>query len=385
MPDQSATAAASNFLTIAQDRWVRVRNARADHAKRAAAKATANAVYETYCTVVDEVLTTLYETVEDEFSDYYRAINADDEARFRAELEPSAGKLDLLVDFYGIGMFPPGAYHSEGHQDGMGVCLYLALIKQLLGTDFTFAVLDDVVTSVDREHRRQFCKLLKERFPGVQFIITTHDEIWAKQMQSSGLVRRSAQARFHSWSIDEGPAYERSTDFRDGIDRDLAKGDVPGAAHKLRRNLESTMVDLAEAIGAQVTFRADARYELGEMLNAVKGRHRVLLKKAASSANSWNNDAAKRQVEELKNVRSEALLAQDGENWAINAMVHYNDWATMSKADFVPVVQACKQFLDLLSCSNPACESWIHVIGPPGLEESLRCDCCTYDLNLRGK
>src|SRR2546429_4550729 len=27
-------------------------------------------------------------------------------------------------------LFPPGAYHSEGHQDSMGVCRYLALMKR---------------------------------------------------------------------------------------------------------------------------------------------------------------------------------------------------------------------------------------------------------------
>ena len=47
----------------------------------------------------------------------------------------------------------------------MGVCLYLALIKRLLGSRFRFAVLDDVVMSVDRDHRKQFCQLLKGAFP----------------------------------------------------------------------------------------------------------------------------------------------------------------------------------------------------------------------------
>jgi hypothetical protein len=49
---------------------------------------------------------------------------------------------------------------TEGHQDGMGVCLYLALMKRLFGDQFTFALLDDVVMSVDVGHRYQFCQLL---------------------------------------------------------------------------------------------------------------------------------------------------------------------------------------------------------------------------------
>jgi len=37
----------------------------------------------------------------------------------------------------------------------MGVCLYLALMKRLFGKRITFALLDDVVMSVDAGHRYQ--------------------------------------------------------------------------------------------------------------------------------------------------------------------------------------------------------------------------------------
>jgi hypothetical protein len=39
------------------------------------------------------------------------------------QLVPSMGKLGFDVDSTDRG-FPPGAYHSEGHQDSMGLCLY---------------------------------------------------------------------------------------------------------------------------------------------------------------------------------------------------------------------------------------------------------------------
>lgn len=385
LPDQTATEAARSFLSVAQDRWAGMRQARATAAKTTAAHKAASAVYETYNSVADAALTTLYKTVEDDFSTYYRQINADDESSFKAGLSPTAGKLDLEVDFYGLGMFPPMAYHSEGHQDGMGVCLYLALIGQILKEDFRLAVLDDVVTSVDTNHRRQFCKLLKETFPDVQFIITTHDEVWARQMQSSGLISRHSLARFHGWTVDGGPIYGQVGDFWARIDADLVSDDVPGAAHKLRRNLESSLADVAANIQGQVVFRADNSYDLSSFFAAVKSRHGKLLKKATDSANSWNNDTAKQQVEDLQAERAEAMLAQDGENWAINALVHNNDWATMSKADFVPVVEACKQFLDLFTCSNADCDSWVYVLGIPGREEELRCSCGSFNLNLRKK
>lgn len=385
LPDQSAADDARTALTIAEERWTQLRQARASKAKSTAARLAADAVYQAYNEVADKALTALYETVETNFSDYYRRINADDEASFTAGLSPSAGKLDLAVDFYGLGRFPPMAYHSEGHQDGMGVCLYLALIDEVLGSDFRLAVMDDVVTSVDKNHRRQFCNLLNEAFPNVQFIITTHDEVWARQIQSSGLISRQSLVRFHGWSVDGGPLYGSVGDFWEQIDADLGRDDVPSAAHKLRRNLEASMADIAEDLGARVPYRPDNSHDLGSLSNAVKGRHGELLKKAANSANSWNSEVAKEQVESLKEARTRAMEVQGDENWAINAMVHSNDWATMTKADFEPVVDACKQFLALFTCGNPQCQSWIYVSGTRGNEEDLRCSCGTLTVNLRRK
>jgi hypothetical protein len=110
--------------------------------------------------------------------------------------------------------------------------------------------MDDVVTSVDTNHRRQFCNLLKEVFPKVQFIITTHDEVWARQMRSSGLIGRQSLVRFHGWSVDGGPLYGSVGDFWEQIGADLGRDDVPSAAHKLRRNLEASMADIAEDLAS---------------------------------------------------------------------------------------------------------------------------------------
>ena len=161
-----------------------------------------------------------------DFSTYYRDINSDDEGSFKARLEPSEGKLDLEVAFYAKDMYPPAAYHSGGNQDGMGVCLYLALMKRLLGARFRFAVLDDVVMSVDQGHRKQFWTLLKRRFPDVQFIITTHDKVSAKQMQTEQLVDSKGGIVFMAGVFRQA---QFSSSWRTpGIrSQDLAKNDVP--------------------------------------------------------------------------------------------------------------------------------------------------------------
>ena len=379
MPDQSQEQDARTFLTVAKERWTRVRIARTAEAKSEAVSQTATTVYDTYCTVTDDALSALYSSVEAEFSSYYQRVNSDDEGKFKAQLVPAAGSLDLKVDFYGQGMFPPTAYHSEGHQDGMGVCLYLALVKRLLGTNFRYAVLDDVVMSIDKNHRRQFCELLIQEFPEVQFIITTHDEIWARQMQSAGLVTARSQARFYGWTVDSGPLAEQN-DIWERIEADLEAEDVPAAAHKLRRRLEAAAADIADSIGGKVPFHADGNYALSELLDAVKGKHRDLLKLAAASAKSWGNTADEEKVSNLQTQRNTIVPDQQSEMWIINPLVHNNDWATSTVADFRPVLDASRDFLDLFTCENANCGSWINVSGFP--PETLRCKCGQYSVNL---
>jgi hypothetical protein len=148
IPSPTEQDAARDYLTVAQERLEAYRAA-ALAEKRAEEQAViALKVYETYGEVSTAVLDGIYKKVESQFGELYRYVNRDDEDRFAAQLTPSMGKLGFDVDFYGRGFFPPGAYHSEGHQDGMGVCLYLALMTHLLGNSFRFAVLDDVLMSV---------------------------------------------------------------------------------------------------------------------------------------------------------------------------------------------------------------------------------------------
>ena len=384
-PDQSVSAAAHSFLTLAQDRLNSYQQARRAERRAKSVAEIGKLTYTTYCDVAEEHLTALYAAVESDFSDFYREINGDDEGGFKAKFEPAEGKLDLEVAFYNRGMFPPGAYHSEGHQDGMGVCLYLALMKRLLGSRFRFAVLDDVVMSVDRDHRKQFCRLLKARFPDTQFIITTHDKVWAKQMQTEGLVEPKSGVAFHSWSVQTGPIFEQVTEVWDQIEGALAKNDVETAAARLRRHLEHIAGEAADQLGAKPPYRGDCSYDLGDLLPAVIGRQGELLKLAAKSANHWKAVDAKARVEAMKAARNEILKKCGGEQWVINTAVHYNEWASFTKAEFRAVVEAFKALLLQFRCPKVGCESWLYVIPRKGDPEVLRCRCMALNLNLRPK
>lgn len=383
-PEASVVAEARDFLVVAQERLADLQQA-----KRASQQAQANAergkfAYRAYCEISEKVLLALYQEVEGDLATYYRAINEDDESEFKASFAPSKGKLGLLVDFHKKGMFPPGAYHSEGHQDGMGVCLYLALLKRVLGGRFTLAVLDDVVMSVDSQHRRRFCKLLKAQFPGTQFVITTHDEVWARQMRSEGLVDAKSTVAFNTWTVETGPVTAEVKEVWEKIDVDLAMNDVSAAASRLRRHCEYVARELAHSLGARVAFKADGAYELGDLLSAVIGRQAELLNSAAKAASSWGHAERLAEIHALKEQRTTILKAHGDEQWAINKAVHYNDWLDLTADEFRPVVTTFRALLEQFRCPQPECDSWLYVT-PPVKPTDLRCDCGTIQLNLREK
>jgi hypothetical protein len=381
-PDQTATLDAQTFLTMAQVRLSDYREAMRKNKAAEIACTFAKAAYDTYCSVLEDELNTLYEEVQKDFCTFYRAINEDDEAMYTAKLTPNEGSLGLDVNFYDRGLFPPAAYHSEGHQDGMGVCLYLALMKRLFGDRFTFALLDDVVMSVDADHRYQFCKLLKTHFPNTHFIITTHDRLWAEQMKSARLVTAKTSIAFHSWTIDTGPMVESNQEIWEEIAAALSKGKVEAAAAALRHHLEYVSRHLADQLGATPPFRADGNYELGELLPSVLKRMKDLCGKAANAAQSWGKTADKEAATKRKDSLSTSSAAMNVEQWAVNKAVHYNEWANFGKKDFEPVVAAFKELLTCFCCNT--CESWLYVT-PRVNPESLRCGCNAINLNLKSK
>lgn len=307
----------------------------------------------------------------------------DDEGKFTGELNAEPAKLSFNVDFFGRGTFPPGAYHSEGHQDGIGLCLYLALMKHTLGDKFTFAVLDDVLMSVDTGHRREVCRLLKTQFPNTQFILTTHDRVWLQYMKTEGLIGRSQL--FGGWSVELGPRIWDDQDIWTEIQQELDKNDIAKAAWLLRRYLEYIATVLADNLRAPVEFRGDAHYDLGDLLPPVLNQWRSRLGKGIKAAGKWGHEKAQTEIEQ-KLAEAEALIkATNSEQWAINPSVHFNEWQNFSKPEFQAVVDAFRVLLDHIRCPNPKCGTFPYLTPRKGSAEDLRCSCQTVNINLKLK
>jgi hypothetical protein len=261
----------------------------------------------------------------------------------------------------------------------MGVCLFLALAEYLAHGSMPLMILDDVLMSVDHGHRRAVARLLRDEYPDCQFVITTHDRVWFRQLQSLGVVRRATSFEIKEWTIDEGPVLTPdATDMLEEAERSLAGNDVPRSAHLLRRAVESHFRDICDGLGALVRYKGDGEYGAGDFIMPAISRLKELLSTAKHAATSWGRLPTEADDHERRRAAAARVFAE--ENWAINVNVHFNEWANFTREDFTPVVEAYKSVFEAFTC--PDCRSAYWVTEERNKATGLRCACGRTNMNL---
>ena len=326
-----------------------------------------------YTETKDRVLENLYDSVKEDFTEYYKFLHGEDEKGFSAELKSDGPQLDLKVDFYGRGAHHPRALHSEGHQDSMGLCLYLALNKKISGDKVKLIILDDVVMSIDSSHRRNICKLLNHFFPNHQFVITTHNRTWARQLNTDGLVKKNNMVEFKGWDVNTGPKYKDGSDVWAEIKSKLDDGDVATAAHQLREHSEMFYENVCDSLRAEVRYKSDGRWELGDYLRGAKEAYKNCLKMAKKSANSWGKTKDVEEFSKMESEVNEVILRSQAEQWGINENVHYSKWGDFSKEDFLPIVEAFEDLEELFRC--PECQGVLSLVAKGETPSTVKCPC----------
>lgn len=383
VPEISEERLAWDSLTRLEENLKGLANAEALYSAAAAAHTRANILHDSYISASTHILSSLYQEISGRLAELYSDLHDDDENDFRATLAATATGLLLEVDFHGRGSHPPHALHSEGHQDSMGLCLYLALSEKLVGGVIDLVVLDDVVMSVDAGHRKALCRVLATKFADKQFLITTHDKIWCTQLRTEGVVTRKGVIEFSNWHVQTGPVVSYDYVMWDKIDAALARDDVPEAAFILRRNSEQFFAYLCDKLHAKITFKLSGEWELGEYLPAAYLQYKELINMAKKAANSWAQAANVTKLNELDSVAGQIYLKSQVSQWGVNASVHYNQWKNLSKQDFQPIIDAFKDLHGLFLCSK--CERPLYVAQSGNTLSILRCNCGEVHWNLQSK
>jgi hypothetical protein len=114
--------------------------------------------------------------------------------------------VDMEATFHGKDA-PPLRYLSESHLDTLGICYFLALRKYETSRTpkFRLLVLDDVMHSIDADHRNRVAQLLKEQFKDFQLLITTHDPHFYDMLRLHLGSGGYEYCRVVNWSVTTGP------------------------------------------------------------------------------------------------------------------------------------------------------------------------------------
>lgn len=305
----------------------------------------------------------IYDSIQEDLQRFFTALHPDDPHK-NIELTVALGRrasTELKIESFGRRGEDPRALASEGHLDSMGLCLFLAFVKKF-NENCILIILDDVVTTIDANHRQKIAHLLLTEFGENQLVITTSDPVWYEQLtavqQAYGLQGNFRNIKIIDWDQDAGPRMIPYKPRWEKIQDKLEAGDKSGAANDGRTSLEWLLKRICVTTNAPVPV---ANWESGmvsDLLPHARNRTESLIKE----------EAFRTKVSDcFTRLQATTILG--------NILSHDNPLATQVTStevqDFCERVRElhhvflcpnCTHFLaydsakKLLICSNPRCQ-----------------------------
>jgi hypothetical protein len=178
------------------------------------------------------------------------------------------GSVNLTTQFYDVDEHPL-LHYSESHLDTLGLCYFLAIRKHesKKTPSFKLLVLDDVIHSVDAEHRGRVARLLRTEFSDHQVLITTHDTYFYDALRKALGASAYKYTLITGWDLVHGPMLgDPSTDLDVIVDRTnygTRRSDDLSACGG--RFFEWLLKKLTERLQVAVPARFEKRHDIGNL------------------------------------------------------------------------------------------------------------------------
>jgi hypothetical protein len=288
----------------------------------------------------------LREELEEDFEHFYQQLHPDE--GYGAITIPvqreKRSSVALRTSYHEQTPAHPLNYFSEGHMDSLGLCIFLAFMKRF-GGNLKLIVLDDVLTTIDAGHRLRVARLLAREFSDYQFVITTHDQLWAKELDR--ILPDTKLVPLRQWSLEQGAdCWEHPLSdwayYEEQARRGRPQDAIAGAGRNLEKFLSRMRLNLALAVPAK---RNDA-YTIGDL-------YPVFWK--------WINDHPVGRPDRPQFVEElGALQAKLDEVWHLRnwSGAHFNEWAaTVTPQEASSFVGAVNRLVTAFRC--PVCGSLV--------------------------
>jgi len=262
----------------------------------------------------------------------------------RLYLPPDADKaIDIGMKFHGVEQPSPRLTLSEGYRNSLGLSIFLSMAKRESDKDRPL-FLDDVVISLDRNHRGMIVDLLETEFAERQVIIFTHDREWYTELRQ--------QLDGKNWIFKTLLPYEtpdigirwshKTTTFDDA--RAHLKERPDSAGNDSRKIMDVELALIAERLHINLPYlRAEKndRRMAHDFLERVVGNGKKCFQK---------------KVEDDYEIYSEAIEAFDQADglivsWA-NRASHSFDIVQPEAAKLIDVCEKALEFFKCLSCGK---------------------------------
>ena len=267
----------------------------------------------------------------------------------RLSLPPTTDKaIDVVLQFHGLDQDSPRLTLSEGYRNSLGLCIFLAMAKQVVDTDRPL-LLDDVVVSLDRNHRGMIQELLEKEFSERQVLIFTHDREWYTEL-------RHQLGNGNRWNFKTLLPYDtpeigirwaqKTTTFEDARAQINDRPDVSGS--DARKIMDVELPEIAEGLQIRLpylrSYKNDSRMAHDFLTRLIADGKKCFQKKSGSDQYVTHGDAINACDE------ADQLLLTWG-----NKASHSFD---IVRPEAIKLLNACEAAISHFKCALCDCYVW---------------------------
>ena len=268
----------------------------------------------------------------------------------RLSLPPTIDKaIDVVLRFHGLEQDSPRLTLSEGYRNSLGLCIFLAMAKQVADQDRPL-FLDDVVVSLDRNHRGMIQELLEKEFSDRQVIIFTHDREWYTELrhQLDGNNMWIFKTLLPYETPDVGIRWsQNATTFDDA--RALIQERPDAAGHDARKIMDVELAMIAERLQIRMPYQRSDK-------NDRRMAHDFLMRLISDGKKCFQKKSGNNYVENADAInaldKADRLLI----SWGNRASHTFH----IAKSEALKLIEACEAALAVFKCNscNPPSNIW---------------------------
>jgi DNA repair exonuclease SbcCD ATPase subunit len=354
--EESEGMSSYRVLAVAQDRFSRYSEIKSDVETAQDVLSTLETINSEFRTARQRHYDRNLEEIQERFEEIYSALHSDEEVEnFSANLQSTKQGVKFRTSFRDEDTHRPNLVYSEGHQDSMGLALFLAMCEVVGGDAIEFLLLDDVVTSIDAAHRSAIANLLgNEIGEDFQLVMTTHDKVWARRLRTTKYIQNTVH--FADCTFNAGVHHSEDIANPWGmIDHYLEGNDITAAAAWGRKTAEWFCSKGCERFDAELPYGDRESLGLQDYFDGVVDELEDLLDRGNVDGETKFGEPEfqnKREiVDDLRRLKDEHI-------WGLNENIHYNEEfdASYSPDDLREDIEVFKELYRLLHC--PDCNTW---------------------------